>query len=213
MVITADTIDKKLEHIKLMIDLAKSKDSHSEQVFMINNINWQQYEQLLTSVGDDAGVLFRYLEGNLSIMSPSSIHEFHKKNIGMLLEAYFQELKIRFYPLGSTTFRFPETLRGIEPDQSYCLHSRKKYPDLAIEVIVTSGGIDCLNIYKVLGVTEVWFWEKEKLTVYLLQEGEYIKVDKSNLLPYLDLNLLAKYITYDEPYDALLEFKDNIKTP
>jgi len=208
MVITAN---KNLKHLRLMIDLAKSKDSHSEQVFMVNNIKWQEYEQLLTLVKDDAGVLFRYLEGNLVIMSPSNIHEFQKENIGILLEAYFQEMNIRFYSLGSTTFRSEETLRGIEPDKSYCLNSRKKYPDLAIEVIITSGGINCLNIYKVLGVTEVWFWEKQELTVYLLQDGEYIKVNHSNLLPDLDLNLFANYITYDEPFDALLEFKDKIK--
>jgi hypothetical protein len=45
----------------------------------------------------------------------------------------------------------------------------------------------------------------------MLQNGKYIKVNRSNLLPNLDLNLFANYITYDEPFDALLEFKDKIK--
>jgi Uma2 family endonuclease len=201
----------KLEHLKTMIELAKSKDAESEQVFIINNIPWQQYEKLLNFVGDNAGVRLKYLEKNLEIMSPSSVHEFHKKTIGILLECYFLTKGIRFYPLGSTTFRAEKNARGIEPDQGYCLNSPKEFPDLAIEVVVTSGGIDSLNIYKKLGVSEVWFWGKEELKVYVLQENEeYIQVNKSSLLPDLDLNLFASYITYDEPFDAVLEFRDKI---
>lgn len=201
----------KLEHLKNMVNFAQSKDFESEQIFLVNNISWNQYENLLQFLGDSAGIRVQYWEGNLAIMSPSRRHEFDKKIIGMLLETYFFGKKIRFYPLGSTTFKNKIIQKGIEPDQCYCLHINKDIPDLAIEVIVTSGGIDCLAIYQGLGVREVWFWEKEKLSVYVLENETYIQVQQSVLLPDLDLDLFANYISYDEPFDAVLEFKQKIE--
>lgn len=204
------TIDK-LEYLKTMVNFAKSKDVESEQFLIINNISWNQYEDLLESLGDSAVIRVQYWDQNLVIMSPSRRHEFDKKIIGMLLETYFLTKKIRFYPLGSTTFKNQIIKKGIEPDQCYCLHSNKDIPDLAIEVIVTSGGIDSLAIYQGLGVREVWFWEKEKLSIYVLQDEIYTKVKQSVLLPDLDLDLFAHYIGCDEPFDAVLEFKQKIE--
>ena len=206
---TLATADR-LQHLKTIIELAKYKDIDSEQVFIVNNVDWQQYEKLLELVGDDSGVLFKYWERNLEITSPSSKHELDKKVIGILLETYLLERRIRFYPLGSTTFRKETVKRGIEPDQCYCINGKKDIPDLAIEVVITSGGIDSLEIYKGLSVAEVWFWERDQLRVYVLQEGEYIKVNQSSLLPDLDLDLLASYITHDEPFEAVLEYRDKI---
>ncbi len=204
-------IDHKLENLKTMVNFAKSKDAESEQIFLVNNISWNQYESLLQFWGDSAGIKFKYWEENLAIMSPSRRHEFDKEKIGMLLETYFLAKKIRFYSLGSTTFKNKILKRGIEPDKCYCLNSNKKIPDLAIEVIVTSGGIDSLNIYQSLGVKEVWFWEREKLSLYVLENDTYIKVNQSVLLPDLDLDLFTHYISYEEPFDAVLEFKEKIE--
>ena len=39
----------------------------------------------------------------------------------------------------------------------------KEIPELAIEVVYTSGGIDILKIYRRLGVKEVWFLRMETL--------------------------------------------------
>ncbi|MBR8829199.1 MAG: Uma2 family endonuclease [Gomphosphaeria aponina SAG 52.96 = DSM 107014] len=82
---------------------------------------------------------------------------------------------------------------------------------LAIEVVITSGGIKTLEIYQGLGVPEVWFWQKELLTVYFLQNGEYIQQAKSQLFPNLDLSLLKKYLQYDEPFDAVLDFRNQLR--
>lgn len=68
-----------LPHIQAMIELAKSKNSDSEQVFIINNINWEEYENLLEFIGDNSGVLFKYDEETLVIMSPSRNHEILKE--------------------------------------------------------------------------------------------------------------------------------------
>ena len=200
-----------LQHFQAAIELVKSKASNVEQLFIINNVTWQDYENLLEITREESGILLKYCQEKLEIMSPSSRHEIYKENIGILLECYFLTKKIRFYSLGSTTFRSQLLSRGIEPDQSYCINNRKDFPDLAIEVIITHGGIDVLEIYQALEVKEVWFWEQEKLTVYVLQDQDYMQVNQSSLFPDLSLELLAKYIPSDEPFDAVLEFRNQIQ--
>ncbi|AFZ49565.1 Uma2 family endonuclease [Dactylococcopsis salina] len=204
------TTANQLQHFQAIIELAKSKNRDAEQIFIINNVTWQEYEKLLEITSEEAGILLKYNQENLELMSPSSRHEIYKENIGILLECYFLTKKIRFYSLGSTTFLSQSLSRGIEPDKSYCVNSRKDFPDLAIEVIITHGGIDALEIYKTLEVSEVWFWEEEKLNIYVLQNQEYIQVNQSNLFPDLPLELLVQYIPSDEPFDAVLQFRNQI---
>ena len=83
-------------------------------------------------------------------------------------------------------------------------------PDLAIEVVLTSGGINKLKLYQRLGVGEVWFWEDGVLSIYILRE-EYERVAQSELLPDLDLELLQSYITYHDQYDAIREFTQALR--
>lgn len=103
-------------------------------------------------------------------MAPSRRHEGRKTRIGTLLEIYFLETNTEYFPTGSTTFLLSEQSVGGEPDESYCVGTDKEFPDLAIEVVVTSGGINRLAIYQQLGIQEVWFWVKDRLAIYYLRE-------------------------------------------
>lgn len=184
-----------------------------EQVFISNEVSWQVYESLLESIGDDyPGISITYLEGTLEIMSPSRRHEFNKKIIALLIESYFLETDIDFYPLGSTTFREQTVARGIEPDECYCINSEKSVPDIAIEVVVTSGGINSLEVYKGLKVPEVWFWENNQFSLYHLQNEVYEAISQSRFLPKLDLSLLASYVlSSDKPKNVILEFRQRVR--
>ncbi|MFN9407014.1 MAG: Uma2 family endonuclease, partial [Dolichospermum sp.] len=44
--------------------------------------------------------------------------------------------------------------------------ANRKRPDLVIEVVVSSGGIDKLEAYKRLQIPEVWFWMNDELLFY-----------------------------------------------
>ncbi|PIG94560.1 Uma2 family endonuclease [Gloeocapsopsis sp. IPPAS B-1203] len=191
---------------------AKIKKVDSEdQILILNGVTWQQYEAFLDIIGDNfPGLHITYLEGTLQFMSPGRKHEFTKKIIANLLEAYLQETRIRYYPLGSTTFRKAAVARGIEPDECYCIGSDKEFPDLAIEVVVTSGGVDSLKVYQGLGVSEVWFWEDE-LLLYQLQGEMYVPITTSNLLPNLDIKLLVSYIKSSETSDAVWQFREKLR--
>lgn len=115
-----------------------------EERQIISSVSWEQYEAVLIGFGDNPGYHVTFLDGTLEIMSPSRRHEVSAENIGRLLEAYFEETRTRFWGLGSTTFRRAEKQGGTEPDKSYNLGTEKAFSDLAIEVIVTSGGVDKL---------------------------------------------------------------------
>lgn len=182
-----------------------------EERFMTSGVSWQQYETLLDQLGDRPSYRVAYLEGELEIMAPSRKHELGKDNIGRLLSAYFEETRTRFYGLGSTTFRQEFKQRGAEPDASYCIGTNKEFPDLAIEVVETSGGIDKLEVYKGLGVLEVWFWQRQQFSVYRLRGEQYEAIATSELLPQLDLKLLAAYVEHPEPLDAVLEYRERVR--
>jgi Uma2 family endonuclease len=115
-------------------------------------------------------------------------------------------LGIRFYMRGSPSLGSRDLGARSEPDESYNLETKKKFPDLVIEVVITSGGVDKLTGYQRMGVTEVLFWEDGLLTLHHLQTNGYEKVNKSELLPDLPLDIFTRYITYYDQYDAVNEF-------
>lgn len=201
-----------LELLERLISESDPRSEETEQCFVITGISWEQYEALLEDVGDDfPGLHITYLEGTLEIVSPSRKHERNKTNIGLLLEAYFEETRTRFYGLGSTTFRKRAKARGAEPDECYCIGSEKEFPDIAIEVVKTSGGVNKLEVYRGLEVPEVWFWKNDQFSVYRLRGEGYEQISRSEFLPNLDLELLATYVVYSEPLDALSEFRAAIR--
>ncbi|MGK7873328.1 MAG: Uma2 family endonuclease [Xenococcaceae cyanobacterium] len=181
------------------------KTISQEQYLIISGISWSQLEAIEAAFENVAGVRFIYLDGILEIMTVSPEHEDTKSTIGLLIEAYMREKNIRFYRRGSPTLGSEEQRARKEPDESYNLETQKAIPDLVIEVVFTSGGIDKLQLYKRIGIPEVWFWEDGILDVYHLKE-EYERLECSELLPDLDLSLLRRYITYHDQYDAVTEF-------
>ncbi|EAZ89897.1 hypothetical protein CY0110_13913 [Crocosphaera chwakensis CCY0110] len=190
--------------------LANFPVSHndSEQRLILTGISWGEYQQFLDSLGDSATYRTIYLEGVLEIMSPSRRHEVSKKSIGRLLEVYLEAAEIDFWGLGSTTLRGEKGKAGKEPDECYCLETDKELPDLAIEVIVTSGNIKILEVYRRLGVKEVWLWQNDQLEIYYLENDQYSRQENSQLLPNLDLNLLSQFINHPNPRLAMKEFRE-----
>ncbi len=174
---------------------------------VIHHLTWEQLEELDRSLEDFAGVKLVYLDGTAEIMPISEDHEDFKVIIRRLLEAYMEELGIRFYGRGGPTLGNKQLNARNEPDESYNLESKKPYPDLVIEVTVTSGGVNKLEGYRRMGVKEVWFWEDGSLAIYHLAEGEYQRVNQSELLKDLPLDVFCRYITYYDQYEAVQEFR------
>lgn len=179
----------------------KKKDA---QIFP--NVSWEQFEAIEQSFESIVGVKFAYLDGTLEIMTISPEHEDTKSTIRALLEAYMRTVGIRFYMRGSPSLGSRELNARSEPDESYNLETKKKFPDLVLEVVITSGGVDKLAGYQRMGVTEVWFWEDGVLAIHRLRSNGYERVSKSELLPDLPLDIFTRYITYYDQFDAVNEF-------
>jgi Uma2 family endonuclease len=195
-----------------MTTLIQPPSNVEEQRVVLPGVTWQQYESLLTTLGDYPGLRLIYLEGTLEIFMPSPEHEMLKKVIARLLERYAEEIDIPLHGYGSTTFRRQAKARGLEPDECYCVDTLKELPDFAIEVNLTSGGVDKLAVYKGLGVPEVLIWQNNQLTLYDLREANYREVVHSQFFPYLNLQLLAQYVRPQEQPQAIKEFLRAIRS-
>jgi Uma2 family endonuclease len=174
-------------------------------------VSWQQYEAIDRAFESVPGVKFRYLDGALEIMTITPEHEDFKSTIRMLLEAYLRTKRIRFYSRGGPSLGSQELGARSEPDESYNLETRKPYPDLVIEVVITSGGVNKLEGYRRMGVSEVWFWEDGVLSLYVLGTDGYAKCEQSQLLPDFPVNLFCRFITYHDQFDAVDEFLAALK--
>lgn len=191
-----------------------------EERRVLSQVSWAQYQALLTDLGDATPYRVHYLDGVLELLVPSRKHESGKTHIGTLLEIYFFETDTDYFPMGSTTLRQPDRRAGGEPDESYCIGTDKAIPDLVIEVIVTSGSINRLELYRRLGVPEVWFWQRNRLSLYRRREDTpaqfadtagYEPIDRSELLPNLDIDLLTRCILNPSPLAAAKAFRQGLE--
>ena len=76
---------------------------------------------------------------------------------------------IRFYGKGGPTLGNRELGGRKEPDDSYDIGAPKTVPDIAIEVVITSGGIDTLEFYKRLGSSGSLVLAKQPVISLLLE--------------------------------------------
>lgn len=183
--------------------------SNQEQRFILpGHYSWQQFKDIQATMETVPGLRLSYLDGYLTLMTTSEQHELIKKFISILLEAYLFEKSIGFIPVGNATRESENESVSFEPDESYYIGAKKEHPDLAIEIALTSGGPDKLEKYKRFKIGEVWFWEKDEISVYVLgdRRQEYSKVNQSQLFPELDLNLLAHCVQQSDIIEARTAF-------
>jgi Uma2 family endonuclease len=184
----------------------------SEQQFLLpGHYTWEEFETIETLTADAAGLRITYVDGCIEFMTLSEQHEMIKTILGFLLELYSCEIGINLIPVGSATRRAKEKSASFEPDESYYIGEKKENPDLAIEINITSGSIDKLEKYKRFNITEVWFWENNRLHLYHLKNDNYEQINQSELLPYLDIDLLMNCVLMPSIIDARTAFIKGIK--
>jgi Uma2 family endonuclease len=168
----------------------------ADQRIVTYGVPWSHFEAQLALRGDAPVPRMAYLDGALELMSPSKDHERIKSYLGCLLEAYALERDIDLSPYGAWTLKHAPAAAGLEPDECYIVgpDQSKQIPDLAIEVVWTSGGIDKLEIYRRLGVAEVWTWKDERIAVHVLAGDRYERAEASRLFPDLDLALVVSLL-------------------
>ncbi len=80
----------------------------------------------------------------------------------------------------------------------------KPFPTYSLQAFV-------LYLDKRLQIPEVWFWEKEKLSLYQLQANGYVEIQQSQVLPKLDIALLTNCIDMTNHAEAVRAFRQRLE--
>ena len=78
-------------------------------------------------------------------------------------------------------------------------------------MVWTSGRIDKLDIYRKLGVSEVWYWRNGRIQPYCLRGERYVLVERSEVLPGLDLALLTSFIDQPTTFAAIRGYRQALR--
>ncbi|MEM9486047.1 MAG: Uma2 family endonuclease [Cyanobacteria bacterium P01_F01_bin.116] len=178
-----------------------------DRPLLFKGLTWREFkvvEQLL----EQPGYRLSFLDGTLEIQQmPGEAHETFKERIAALLELYLLMAGFDFKPTGSMTLEDEAATVKREADKSYKLTPTSKRPDLAIEIVFSSGGIDKLEAYKRLKISEVWFWEDGVLALYHFRDGLYEKINASEAVPGIDLDAFCRCILIENHVEAIKTFQ------
>ena len=185
-------------------------DQPKDQRLVQSEISWQQFKLIQQGFSNYPGIRLFYYNSEVEILSVSQEHEIFSRMIASLLSDYFVEKDIEFNPLGSFTQEKGEEVSA-QTDASFLIgKSTGITRDLSIEVVFTSGGKCKLTRYQALGVPEVGFWEDGVFGLYHLRSHGYEKIDQSEVLPGLDINLLSRCLPMASRVEAVKEFRRGI---
>ncbi|PZO10783.1 MAG: hypothetical protein DCF25_20160 [Leptolyngbya foveolarum] len=176
------------------------------QHFTHAGLDWHKFKALQQAFADLPGVRISYFNGDVEILSVSPQHGIIAGNLGFLIELWMLEQGIAFVATEDMTVEQAE-VASAQGDKSYCFPELRKVPNLSIEVVISGEGETKLGRYKALGVSEVWFWQKGKITIYQLKGNSYEQVEVSQYVPGLNVELLSRCITTANRAEALAQFK------
>ena len=176
------------------------------QQMLLQDISWQQLENILEEMGEKRAARISYSHGWLEIMVPLPEHEKDKEYIGELVRVLLDKLQIDFEPFGSTTLKNERMRQAVEPDTSFYIQNQAAIigknridlnidppPDLAIEIDITSR--TRFENYEILGVPELWRYTQQGLEIYFLKEEKYIKSKSSPNFPDIPIvELVNEYV-------------------
>jgi Uma2 family endonuclease len=185
----------------------------TDQIVVIKG-DWAKFKLIQQGCAESPGIRVSYFDGTIEIVMPSRPHEVFSGAFHLLLSLYLAHLDIECLATGSAAQEVEGTAAA-QPDQSYCIDGIKPIPDLSVEVVFSSGGINKLARYRAIGVPEVWFWEDGVLALYHLRPSGYEQISHSELpgLKDLDLNVFKRCLLIGETSttNAIKEFSSYLQ--
>lgn len=167
-----------------------------EQRVLLPRVSWSAYQEIATGRGDASVPRLAYLDGALELMSPSYRHETLARRIDAFVLGAARGLGLPCVPAGSTRWDAVGLGRGKEPDGCFYLQGtaavvgkkdvnleRDGPPDLVVEIEITSPLLNALEIYRTLGVPEVWRHDGELLSILVLEGSRYDPAPASRVRP------------------------------
>jgi Uma2 family endonuclease len=171
-------------------------------------ISWQQYEELLSRLGDAASPRVSYDNGRLDVMSPSTKHERLKNLVHGLLLILGDELEQEVLSFGSVTLKLEPKGKGVEADDCFYIQRAGEIgekdhldlrgdppPDLVLEIDVTHESSSKFPIYAALGVPEIWRYDGTEFSLWQLTGPTYAPVSRSLAFPILTAADLTAFLS------------------
>ncbi len=217
------TTFSKAENLVEMIELMPV-----DSVLTQHGVSWDEYEELLETVGDASGLRISYDEGRLQIMTLSQRHERYSTLIGRMVDRVSRVLRIKVLFYGSTTMKKQLKQKGVEPDACFYVQNAALVgtkdeidfnvdppPDIVVEVDLHHDSLSKFPIYAALGVPEAWRYDGDSLKIYQLRDEQYLASEASLSLPHLTGAVLTEFLARSpkqDQYDILLAFEEWLKT-
>ncbi len=167
-----------------------------EEKVVLYDVSWETYERLLAEHPNSTGTRFFYDEGMLEIMVVGLGHENPNRVLARLAEIVAEETGRDILEAGSTTFRWKDLKKGFEPDSSFYIEHAALIrgkddvemgvdppPDLTIEVDITRSSLHRMAIFAAIGVSELWRYDGERVSIHRLEGGTYREVEASIAMP------------------------------
>ena len=190
-------LDKQKEFLSdsIYTFISFTKKGNEDLIISLSNISWDKYDNISETIGETSWCKLSYLDGVLILVTTGERHENINRTIDSLIVRYFDFKEIGYILVGSATYKHKKSRRGKEADSAYKFSEESIYPNLAVEVNLSSGGLDSLEIYKELKTKEVWMWDKkDNLRFYILQDSEYVNLDSSYFLQGVNPKMVKKYV-------------------
>jgi Uma2 family endonuclease len=168
-------------------------------------LTWAEYQTLLQELGDNRAVRVTYEQGWVEIRMPSKLHELVNRLLERIIVTLTEELGMSVISLGSTRFDQNNVGQGVEPDSCFYIQNAERIdieaplpvdlpPDLVVEVDISSSSKSRLEIYGTMGVPEIWRYNPQEFIILRLQNGEYIKCDRSLAFPQVSTDFLQALV-------------------
>jgi len=178
----------------------------TEQRFLLDAVEWDAYEAFLRGL-DNRHVFLTYDEGRMELMSPSWAHDRSAELIATLIRIVAEETSTPIIGGGSTTFRRKDLRKGLEPHRCFYVRNEPRIrgkrkldlaidppPDIVIEIEMSTRLLDRVGIYAAMGVPELWRYDGRQLTIEVLSQVQYQRVDRSPSFPDLPPSQVATFL-------------------
>jgi Uma2 family endonuclease len=180
----------------------------------IGGVDWAGYIALLQQLGENRATRIAYTQETLEIRMPGQLHESVNRLLAAIVMTLAEEDGYECNGLGSMTIDRPNLGKAIEPDSCFYIQNAQAGqgmevnisssdlpPDLAIEVDIANRSDTKFDIYRSIGVPEIWVYQREGKTPHggvvnfkQLENSGYVDVDRSRTFPALTTEQLVQWI-------------------
>lgn len=179
----------------------------SEQRFVLDCVEWEQYEQIAEAL-NGRHVRLTYDRGALEFMTIGSKHGWLARLIARFIVVLSEETGTPRRSCGDITMKRMVLERGIEPDDCFYLTNEQAIrgrdeidfeidppPDLGVEVDIAASSRRRMPVYAALGVPEVWRYARDRVTFHRLSAaGAYEISETSRYFPFLTSTVLNEFL-------------------